>query len=47
MALPQCCGSEMKANMDLGRFTEAQCTKCGDIVYVKRLSASKPVMLDD
>lgn len=47
MKLPMCCGNEMRANMELGRFTEVQCTKCGDIVYVKGFGARKPVMLDD
>lgn len=47
MKLPLCCGTEMKSSMELGRFTEVQCGKCGDVVYVKRYSQQKPVMLDD
>ncbi len=47
MELPQCCGKGMKPVMELGRFTEAKCDKCGDIVYVKRYSQQKPVLLDD
>ncbi len=45
--LPLCCGKEMKSTMELGRFTEAKCDNCGDVVYVKKLSENKPVLLDD
>ena len=45
--LPRCCGFEMKVNMELGRFIEAKCDTCEDVVYVKRLSRALPQMLDD
>ena len=45
--LPVCCGEEMKMSMDAGRFIEARCSGCGDVVYVKKYSLQKPVMLDD
>ncbi len=47
MDLPVCCGKQMTASLELGRFVEVQCEKCGDIVYVKKYSSQKPVMLDD
>lgn len=47
MELPECCGSEMKSNMELGRFVEAKCNRCGDVVYIKRLSELKPQLIDD
>lgn len=37
----------MKENMLLGRFIEAKCGRCGDIVYVKNLSRALPQMIDD
>lgn len=37
----------MKPSTDIGRFTEARCLKCGDVVYVKKYGQSKPVLLDD
>lgn len=47
MELPQCCGTEMNPVIDLGRFIETKCEKCGDVVYIKRLAHIKPVLLDD
>lgn len=47
MELPLCCGTSMKLHMDLGRFTEAKCQTCGDVIYVKKYSQKKPVLLDD
>lgn len=35
MRLPVCCGSEMTSVTELGRFVEAVCDSCGDVVYVK------------
>ena len=34
--LSKCCGEEMIAIGELGRFVEMQCSKCGDLVYMKR-----------
>ena len=45
--MPKCCGREMKISIETPRFIELQCEKCGDIVYVKKDAAQKPVMLDD
>jgi len=47
--LPSCCGRAMVASLELGRFLEAKCEKCGDLVYVKKRSAEggRPVLLDD
>ena len=46
--LPTCCGSEMKVSMELGRFLEVQCQKCGDVIYIKKYEAeNRPIMLDD
>lgn len=47
MELPVCCGKQMSSNLELGRFVEVQCEKCGDIVYVKKYASQRPVMLDD
>lgn len=47
MKLPMCCGKEMKVNLELGRFIEVQCNKCGDVIYLKKYAADKPVMIDD
>lgn len=47
MSLPICCGKEMKMTMEVGRFVEALCGECGDVVYVKKYVLQKPVMLDD
>lgn len=37
---PKCCGQEMEASLELGRFTEMKCRKCGDVAYVKRYPSS-------
>lgn len=42
-----CCGRRMKVSLELGRFTEMLCERCGDVIYVKKLSSAKPVMIDD
>ena len=47
MSLPICCGKEMKISMEVGRFIEAKCDECGDVVYVKKYAIQKPIMLDD
>ena len=47
MELPLCCGAAMKPNIDLGRFTEAKCQRCGDVIYIKKFAQKKPVLLDD
>lgn len=47
MELPECCGSAMQSSMELGRFLEAKCARCGDVIYVKRYSAAKPQLIDD
>jgi hypothetical protein len=36
MKTPKCCGENMNANMDLGRFVEVMCRRCGDIIYIKQ-----------
>lgn len=38
--LSKCCGKEMVTTMELGRFIEMKCTKCGDAVYMKQYSGS-------
>ncbi len=35
MALPRCCGEEMKINTEVGRFVETRCIRCGDVVYIR------------
>lgn len=47
MSLPVCCGKEMRASIETGRFAELKCDECGDIVYVKRQITRKPVIIDD
>ena len=47
MEMPVCCGNEMNAVMELGRFIEVQCNRCKDVVYVNMFSKSRPVMIDD
>ncbi len=47
MSLPVCCGKEMKVNVEVGRFIEVKCSGCGDVVYIKKYSQQKPVMIDD
>lgn len=37
----------MRTNMELGRFLEAKCTRCGDVIYVKRYSTARPQLIDD
>ncbi len=37
----------MKVSMESGRFVEAKCENCEDVVYVKKDSSQKPVMIDD
>ncbi len=44
---PMCCGKQMKPTLELGRFTEAKCENCGDVVYIKKYSETRPVLLDD
>ncbi|MBI2579119.1 MAG: hypothetical protein HYW26_05385 [Candidatus Aenigmarchaeota archaeon] len=43
----KCCGREMKLKIETLRFSEFGCEKCGDIVYIKKISSSKPQLLDD
>ncbi len=43
----KCCNRPMKKNLETSRFIEMQCTHCGDIIYVKKETSAKPVMLDD
>ena len=45
--IPGCCGREMNVQMDLGRFWEAHCDVCGDVVYLKKTETPKPHMIDD
>jgi hypothetical protein len=45
--LPTCCGSKMNVSLELGRFVEVQCLKCGDVVYIKNTEVHKPVLIDD
>ena len=47
MSLPVCCGKEMKASIEVGKFIEAKCESCGDVVYVKKHPHKKPVMIED
>ena len=46
MHKPKCCGKEMIAGMETGKFLELNCEICGDVVYLKKQSA-RPQMLDD
>ena len=43
----KCCNKPMKKNLETSRFIEMQCQHCGDVIYVKKDIAQKPVMLDD
>jgi predicted RNA-binding Zn-ribbon protein involved in translation (DUF1610 family) len=45
--IPLCCGKGMKINIETSRFIEFQCENCGDVIYVKKIDAQKPIMLDD
>ena len=45
--LPTCCGSSMKVKIETSTYIEVECKKCGDIVYVKKDKATKPLMIDD
>jgi len=47
MKMPKCCGAEMKINMELSRFMEVKCEKCGDMVYLKKFDKSAPYLIDD
>lgn len=47
MSEAQCCGTRMTMKLELGRFTELQCQKCGDIVYTKNYSFTKTILIDD
>lgn len=38
MSLSECCNTEMVVTMELGRFVEMKCAKCGDLVYLKQYS---------
>ncbi len=42
-----CCGRKMEVSLDLGRFTEMQCHRCGDVIYMKKAHALKTVMIND
>ncbi len=37
----------MKKRTETLQFEEYECSKCGDVVYVKKKIAVKPQMLDD
>lgn len=43
----KCCGMEMKKRADTLLFEEYECSKCGDVVYVRKKAAAKPQMIDD
>ena len=45
--MPRCCGQEMQAKLDLGKFWEVRCDTCNDVVYIKKSDIPKPQMLDD
>ena len=47
MSLPVCCGKRMAVSMEVGRYVETKCSSCGDVVYIKKDTGQKPVMLDD
>ena len=47
MSLPRCCEKEMKIVMETGKFLEAHCEVCSDVVYVKKSTGARPQMLDD
>lgn len=47
MKLPQCCKQPMDLKNNMGKFVEAHCNICGDIIYIKRHEMTKPQMLDD
>jgi DNA-directed RNA polymerase subunit RPC12/RpoP len=47
MKLPECCGMEMLIATELGRFVEAKCQKCGDVIFVKSRAKMKPQLIDD
>ncbi len=47
MQVPRCCGMDMKIRMETMRFIEAECQKCGDVVYIKKGAEIKPQLIDD
>jgi hypothetical protein len=47
MKLPVCCGRNMEPLLETTKFLEVHCSRCNDVVYVKKEKAEKPRMLDD
>ena len=47
MELPRCCEREMRVTAETGKFVEAHCDLCGDVVYIKKTAVVKPQLLDD
>ncbi|HLC67638.1 MAG TPA: hypothetical protein VJI12_02025 [archaeon] len=47
MSLPRCCEKEMRIIAETGKFLEAHCEVCSDVVYVKKSVSAQPQMLDD
>ncbi len=43
----KCCNTVMKKNLETAKFVELQCRVCGDVIYVKKETRAKPVMIDD
>lgn len=44
---PACCGERMTVGAEGRRLLELVCAQCGEIVYVKKLGADRPQMIDD
>lgn len=42
-----CCRTEMRLKAETLSFQEFSCEVCGDVVYIKKRTAARPVMLDD
>ena len=45
--IPECCGRKMNIILDLGRFWEAHCNVCNEVVYIKKTEMPKPQMISD
>jgi hypothetical protein len=45
--VPECCGKPMVTKMETFSFIEVGCEICGDVVYIKKIAALKPALIDD
>jgi hypothetical protein len=44
---PRCCSREMRVVADNGKFFEAYCNNCRDVVYVRKPRVPKAQMMDE